>query len=101
MPITIDLEKNPLLREMIEQVRRECTIQNIVLVLQARFGNELPSGLNDELRELWQHELDEMLGRCATATTLEEALLVRLKCLRRADVAGPNRQQRQPEGRER
>lgn len=78
MPITIDLEKNPFLRGMVEHVRKDCTVDNIVLVLRARFGKALPSETADRLRKCPQEELDELLCRSAVATTLEEALRVRL-----------------------
>jgi len=78
MPISIDLEKNPFLRGMVEHVRRDCTVYNIVSVLRARFGKALPSEAADRLRNCPQHELDELLCRSAVATTFEDALRVRL-----------------------
>jgi len=36
MPITIELEKNPLLRGTVEHVRKDCAIDNIGLVLRSR-----------------------------------------------------------------
>ena len=78
MPISVDLEKNPLLRGMVEHVRRDCTIDNISMVLRARFGKALPSESADRLRDCPQDDLDELLRRSAAAPTLEEALMVRL-----------------------
>lgn len=46
MPISVDLEKNPLLRGMVEHVRRDCMVDNIAMVLRGRFGKiaERPTG---------------------------------------------------------
>ncbi len=79
MPITIELEKNPFLREIVEHVRKVCSIENIAIVLRARFGVSLPEDLSERLQELPQQELDEMMGRSATAATADEVLMVRLK----------------------
>ncbi|MET4476680.1 hypothetical protein [Bradyrhizobium sp. F1.13.3] len=78
MPISVDLDKNPLLRSMVEHVRRDCTVDNIGLVLRARFGKPLPSETADRLRDCPQEELDELISRSAVAPTLDEALMVRL-----------------------
>ena len=86
MPITIELEKNPLLRGTVEHVRKDCAIDNIGLVLRSRFGVLLPNDLRDRLLELSQDELDEMLGRSAISATPEDALAVRPKGLPRVDV---------------
>jgi hypothetical protein len=88
MPITIDLDKNPFLRGMVEHVRKDCTIENISLVLRARFGRALPDELKDRLRQCPHEELDELLCRCAVAPTLEEALMVRLSSAIAAMEAG-------------
>lgn len=88
MPITIDLEKNPFLRGMVEHVRKECSIDNIVLVLRARFGKALPNDLTDWLQNCPREELDELICRCAVATTLEEALMVRLSSAITGMIAG-------------
>jgi hypothetical protein len=61
-------------------------IENIGIVLHARFGVSLPEDLNERLQELSQDELDEMLSRSAIAATAAEALMVRLKHLRSVDV---------------
>jgi hypothetical protein len=86
MPIPIQLEKNPFLREIVEHVRKDCTIDNIGLVLRSRFGVLLPTDLRDRLLELSQDELDDMLGRSAIAATAEDALAVRPKGLPRVDA---------------
>src|SRR6266542_1114732 len=86
MPITIELEKNPLLRGTVEHVRKDCTIDNIGLVLRSRFGVLLPTDLRDRLLELPQDELDDMLGRSAISATAEDALAVRPKGLPRVDA---------------
>ncbi|UPJ52622.1 hypothetical protein IVB30_15530 [Bradyrhizobium sp. 200] len=88
MPITIDLDKNPFLRGMVEHVRKDCTIENIGLVLRARFGRALPDELKDRLRQCPHEELDELLCRCAVAPTLEETLMVRLSSAIAAMEAG-------------
>jgi hypothetical protein len=70
--------RRPFLRGMVEHVRKDCTVNNIVLVLRARFGKALASATADRLRKCPQEELDELLCRCAVGTTLEEALRVQL-----------------------
>lgn len=77
MPITIDLEKNPLLKGMVEHVRKECTVENIMMVLHARFVR-LPTALHERLQALSQGELDRIVVQAATAPTLEEAVKVPL-----------------------
>jgi hypothetical protein len=77
MPITVDLDKNPFLRGVVEHVRKDCTVENIMLVLHARFGR-LPNELSDRLQTLSQSELDRMVAQSATSATLEEALKVPL-----------------------
>jgi hypothetical protein len=95
MPITIDLEKNPFLRGMVEHVRKDCTVENIMLVLHARFGR-LPNELSDRLQTLSQSELDRMVAQSATSATLEEALkvpLVSLETSRSGRTAGDNQRE--------
>lgn len=77
MPITVDLEKNPFLRGMVEHVRKDCTVENITMVLHARFGR-LPHALQERLQTLSQGELDRIVVQAATAATLEEAVKVPL-----------------------
>jgi len=77
MPITVDLEKSPFLREIVEQVRKECTIENIMMVLHARFGR-LPNTLNERLLTLAQDQLDRIIIQGATASTFEEVIKVPL-----------------------
>jgi hypothetical protein len=92
MPITIDLEKNPFLRGMVEHVRKDCTIENIMLVLHARFGR-LPNELSYRLQTLSQSELDRIVAQSATSATLEEALkvpLISLGTSRSGRAAGDN-----------
>lgn len=60
MPITVDLEKNPFLRGMVEHVRKDCTVENITMVLHARFGR-LPQALQERLQTLSQGELDRIV----------------------------------------
>jgi len=62
---------------VVEHVRRDCTVDNIVTVLRARFGR-LPNELNDRLQTLSQGELDRVMVQSATSATLEEALMVAL-----------------------
>jgi|SRR5882672_5148418 len=88
MPITVDLDKNPFLRGIVEHVRKDCTIENIILVLRARFGR-LPNELNDRLQTLSQDELDRIIAQSAIAATLEEALKVPL--ISRAGRSGSGR----------
>ena len=78
MPISVDLEKNPLLRGMVEHVRRDCTVDDIAMVLRARFAKTLPSEAADRLRNCPQEDLDDLLRRGAAAPTIEEAMMVRL-----------------------
>lgn len=77
MPITVDLEKNPFLRGMVEHVRKDCTVENIMMVLHARFAR-LPNALQERLQTLSQDELDRIVVQAATAATLEEAVKVPL-----------------------
>lgn len=56
---------------------KDCTIENIMMVLHARFGR-LPTALNDRLQTLSQGDLDRIIVQGATAATLEEAVKVPL-----------------------
>src|SRR5260370_39071706 len=88
MPITVDLDKNPFVRGIIEHVRQDCTIENIILVLHARF-ERLPNELNDRLQTLSQDELDRIRAQSASVATLEEAPKVPL--ISRAGRSGSGR----------
>jgi hypothetical protein len=71
MPITVDLDKNPFLRGVVEHVRKDCTVENIMLVLHARFGR-LPNELSDRLQTLSQSELDRMVAQSAPRPRLKK-----------------------------
>jgi hypothetical protein len=94
MPITVDLDKNPFLRGIVEHVRKDCTVENIILVLHARFGR-LPNELNGRLQMLSQDELDKIIAQSATLATLEEAvkvpLISRIETSSIGRAAGENR----------
>jgi hypothetical protein len=67
MPVAVDLERSPFLREMFEQVcervRKKCSIENIMIVLQARFGDNVPEDVMDKLQNLSHEELKDVIGR--------------------------------------
>jgi len=63
--------------ELIELLKEQPPERRVVL--RARFGVSLPEDLSERLQELPQQELDEMMGRSATAATADEVLMVRLK----------------------
>jgi hypothetical protein len=58
-------------RSCVEWSNTSGSTDNIVLVPWARFGKALPSATADRLRKCPQEELDDLLCRCAVATTLE------------------------------
>ena len=74
MPITVDLEKSPLLKGMVEHVRKECTVENIMIVLHARFGRPP----NTEAADALAGRVDKIVVQSATAATFEEAIMVPL-----------------------
>ncbi len=89
MPISVDLEENPFLKGIVEHVRMECTIENIMMVLHARF-DRVPITLSERLRSLSQVELDRILVQGATALTLDQAIRIPLTSLREEVAEGPS-----------
>jgi hypothetical protein len=77
MPITVDLEQSPFLRQLFEAACARVRIKNIIIVLQARFGESVPSDMEERLQKLSQEELDGMVGRIAIAPSIEEAIASR------------------------
>jgi hypothetical protein len=69
MPITVDLERSPFLRQLFEAACTRVRIENIIIVLQARFGESVPSDMEERLQKLSQEELDGMVGRIAILTS--------------------------------
>ena len=86
MPITVDLGKSPFLRKLFEQACGRIRIENIIILLQARFGEAVPSDMEERLGKLPQEKLDGMIGRFAVAASIEGVMaMTRADDLRHAD----------------
>jgi hypothetical protein len=65
----------PTIRSPCARVR----IENIIIVLQARFAESVPSDMEERLRKLSEEELDGMVGRIAIAPSIEEAIAISVR----------------------
>ena len=77
MPISVDLEQSPFLRQLFEDGCARARIENIIIVLRARFGESVPSDMEERLQKLSQEELGGMVGRIAIAPSIEEEIASR------------------------
>lgn len=86
MPITVNIEDIPLLREPFERARAEARAkgfaEGLALVLLAaieqllrqKFPSDVRAGLVEHLAKLPPESLDEMIDNCATALSVSDAV---------------------------
>jgi hypothetical protein len=84
MPITVDLEKIPLMRAAIERVRakaeREISIDLTLRALRARFPGQVPADLPDRLDGLATDDLKDLLNRSMIAAAIDDVLVEVDRC---------------------
>lgn len=86
MGIVVNVEDIPLLREPIDRARDKALAEGLAKgraqgealaierVLRSRFPSDVPPGLVGHLADLLPEALDEILQKCANASSVEEAL---------------------------